>query len=329
AAAPHASQVLEAELTRALVCKPHELAVLLAHAGADGVPALPGVGELGVVAAPGEDLRELVEMQAGTGSLRTVLALAVLGFELRLELREARALRRIVGRGSGDVQAQLHERPPGCGRELLSVVALGFRDRLAEVGEVAVVGPGVEELRVGSDVGVERVARGLRLLGERVELAIDARDELIRALLRSGSGGRGRGRAALARRAAGQECAAGQERAAGQEDEGQRACRAGSGSRLRHGYLTPAIIRRAKGVRMSITWAPPSTRSEAKYIAMNPRPRRIRPAPNLAAAFRSRPRRPSAIHRAANTGANAMMKSGFTACSHAAGISQPKTCRSV
>ena len=250
AGAPHDSQVLEAELARALVRKPHELAVLLAHAGADGVPALPGVGELGVVAAPGEDLRELVEIHAGTGPVRTVLALAVLGLELRLELREARALRRIVGRGSGDVQAQLHERPPRCGRELLSVVALGFRDRLAEVGEVAVVGPGVEELRVGGDVGVERVARGLRLLGERVELAIDARDELIRALLRGGSGRRGRGRGALARRAAGQE------RATGQEDEGQRACRAGSGSRLRHGYLTPAIIRRAKGVSANITRPP-------------------------------------------------------------------------
>src|SRR2546426_1211727 len=49
------------------------LAVLLAHAGADGVPALPGVGELGVVAAPGEDLRELVEIHAGTDRKSTRL----------------------------------------------------------------------------------------------------------------------------------------------------------------------------------------------------------------------------------------------------------------
>jgi len=38
---------------------------------------------------------------------------------------------------------------------------------------------------------------------------------------------------------------------------------------------------------------------------------------------------PSAIHSAANTGANTMMKSGFTACSQAAGMFHPKICRSV
>ena len=77
------------------------------------------------------------------------------------------------------------------------------------------------------------------------------------------------------------------------------------------------------------TVSPASTYCEAKYMTMNPRPSSIRPAPNFAAALKSRARLPSAIHSAANTGANTMMKSGFTACSQAAGMFHPKICRSV
>src|SRR2546421_6557901 len=52
-----------------------------------------------------------------------------------------------------------------------------LRHRLAEVGEVAIVGLGIEQLCVGGDERVERKAGRLRLLRQRGELAVHARSE--------------------------------------------------------------------------------------------------------------------------------------------------------
>src|SRR6185437_5026766 len=186
------------------------------------------------------DFRQLVEVLAGLRSLGAPLALAVFGGEFCLQLGEARALVGIRRGRRRHVEAQLHEGARGGGRELLAVEALGLRHRPAEIAEVAVVAPGVQQLRVDGDEGVLRVAGGLHLLRQHRELAVDARDELVGAL---GGGRRGGGGGGLTRRAAAQQQ---DQRAAG-----------GAGGQSRHGhsltYFTPDISRLSSGVSASIT----------------------------------------------------------------------------
>ncbi len=164
AGAPERAQVLEADLLGALVGELHQALVERAHRLRDGVPAHPGLEQLVVVAALGDDVGQLAQVLAlALAILAAVLALAVEALELRGDAGQLRALLRIARRRQRGGHAQQVQHARGVRVQPLHVLeARGLLDGLVQVGHHLLVHHGRVPLGVVGDVGgLDPLGRGL------------------------------------------------------------------------------------------------------------------------------------------------------------------------
>ncbi len=201
AAAPHLAGVGEAHFLGALVHQLDEARVVLAHRLGDGVPALPRVQLRVVVAAAAQDVFQFAQLAAllGVALAGAVGAGTVGAFHPGGDLGEFGQLGRILRRRHRRGQLQQLDGARGLGRHLLAFELLGLLDPAVELGQVALVALGGQQLAVVVDVGAGQPLRGGHLRIHLLELVVDARDELVRglALGRGRRGGRIGGRLVL------------------------------------------------------------------------------------------------------------------------------------
>jgi len=205
AAAPHLPGIGEAHFLGAFVDQADEALVVGAHRLGGGVPTLPGVQLLVVVAAAGQHFFQVAQLAAGgrVGLVGAVLARAVRAFHAAGDAGQLAQLGRVARGRHGGHQLEQVDLALGVLAHRLAVVLASLGDPAVEDGQPAFVGLGRHALGIVIDVGRgQPLGRG-HFRVQRLVLGVDAGDELVRGFgRRGGACGRciGRGRVLLAGR---------------------------------------------------------------------------------------------------------------------------------